>query len=57
MRHFLIVAGSIAGNFIAWTVITLLPVHPAIILALAIVSGVLMIYCIVHFTTIEDKHQ
>ncbi len=52
MRHFLIVVGSIAFNFIAWTVITLLPVHPAIILALAIVSGVLMIYCIVHFTTI-----
>ncbi len=57
MRHFFVVVGSIAGNFIVWTAITFLPVHPAIIIALAIASGVLMIYCIVHFTVIVDKHQ
>ena len=51
MRHFLTVAGSIAGNFISMDGDNFIAVAPATILALAIVSGVLMIYCIVHFTS------
>jgi len=55
MKAFLAVAGPVAGNFIAWTVITLLPVHQGIILALAIASGILMICGIIYFTRAVDK--
>ena len=47
--------GPVAGNFIAWTLITLLPVHQGIILALAIASGILMICGIIYFTRAVDK--
>ena len=47
MKVFLAVAGPVAGNFIAWTLITLLPVHPMILFVLAIASGILMISGIV----------
>ena len=57
MKEFFAVAGPVAGNFIAWSLITLLPVHPMIIFALVIVSGVLMLYCIVHFRGTADKDQ
>jgi hypothetical protein len=57
MRQFLAVAGPVAGNFIAWYLITLLPVHPMITFALAIASGVLMLYGIVYFRNIADKDQ
>jgi hypothetical protein len=40
---FLCVAGPFIGNFVAWSLITFLPVHPFILFALAISSGVLMI--------------
>jgi hypothetical protein len=55
MKDFFAVAGPVAGNFIAWTLITFLPVHPMILFVLAIASGVLMIWGIVHFTRTVDK--
>ena len=57
MRQFFAVAGPVAGNFIAWSLITLLPVHPMIIFTLVIASGVLMLYGIVYFGKIVDKDQ
>jgi len=57
MRQFFAVAGPVAGNFIAWSLITLLPVHPMIIFALVIASGVLMLCGIVYFRKIADKDQ
>jgi hypothetical protein len=55
MKVFLAVAGPLAGNFIAWTFITLLPVHPMIIFVLAIASSILMICGIIYFTRAVDK--
>jgi hypothetical protein len=55
MKVFLAVAGPVAANFIAWTLITLLPVHPMILFVLAIVSGILMISGIVYLTRAVDK--
>jgi hypothetical protein len=49
MRHFLVVVGSIALNFILWMGITYLPVPQMIILLLSIASGCLMIYIMVRF--------
>jgi hypothetical protein len=49
MRHFLLVTGAVAGNFILWSLITELPVHPMIIFCLAIAVGCLMIYVMVHY--------
>jgi hypothetical protein len=57
MRHFFAVVGPLAGNFIAWALITLLPVHPVIMFSLVIASGVLMLYGIVYFTRLVDKAQ
>ena len=48
MRHFLTVVGAVAGNFILWSLITILPVHSMIIFCLAIAVGCLMLYVIVH---------
>jgi len=55
MKVFFAVAGPVAGNFIAWTLITLLPVHPMILFGLAIASGILMICGISYFTRAVDK--
>jgi hypothetical protein len=55
MRQILAVAGPVAGNFIAWSLITLLPVHPMIIFILVIASGVLMLYGIVYFGKTAGK--
>jgi len=41
--------GPVVGNFIVWAVINYLAVHRLIIFALAIMSGVLMIYAMAHF--------
>jgi hypothetical protein len=49
MRHFLVVVGSIALNFILWSVITYLPVPQMIIILLSIAVGCLMIYIMVAF--------
>ena len=54
MRHFLSVVGAVAGNFILWSLITILPVHAMIIFCLAIVVGCLMLYTIVHFGKAAD---
>jgi hypothetical protein len=57
MKQFFAVVGPVTGNFIAWAVITLLPVHPMITFTLAIASSVLMLYGIVYFTRLVDKAQ
>ena len=55
MRHFLVVVGAVAGNFILWGLITILPVHSMIIFCLAIATGCLMLYTIVHFGKTADN--
>ncbi len=55
MRHFLLVTGAVAGNFILWSLITELPVHAMIIFCLAIAVGCLMIYVMVHFGKAADN--
>ena len=55
MKKFLAVAGPVVGNFVAWTLISYLPVHSTIIFALVITSGVLMIWALVHFGKTMDK--
>ena len=55
MRHFLSVVGAVAGNFILWSLITILPVHSLIIFGLAIAVGCLMLYVIVHFGKASDN--
>jgi len=49
MRHFLLVVGVVAGNFILWGLITKLPVPDIIIFGLAIAVGCLMIAVMLHF--------
>jgi hypothetical protein len=55
MRHFFVVTGAVAGNFILWSLITELPVHPMITFSLAIAVGCLMIYVMVHFGKKADN--
>lgn len=55
MRQVLAVGGPIVGNFVAWTLIGMLPVHPIVIFALVIMSGVLMICAMVYFGKTKDK--
>jgi hypothetical protein len=54
MRHFLLVTGSVTGNFILWMLITKLPMPDIIVFSLAIAIGCLMIYVMVHFGTKKD---
>jgi hypothetical protein len=49
MRHFLVVVGAVAGNFILWSLITKLPVPDIVLFGLAIAIGCLMLYVIVRF--------
>jgi hypothetical protein len=55
MRQMLAVVGPIVGNFVAWTLINMLPVHSLVIFALAVMSGVLMLYGMVHFRKTMGK--
>ena len=55
MRHFLSVAGVVAGNFVLWSLITILPVHAMIMFCLAIAVGCLMISVMVHIGKAPDK--
>jgi hypothetical protein len=57
MRKFLAVVGPLVGNFVAWTLISMLPVHPIVIFGLVIMSGVLMIYAMVYFGKKMDKES
>ena len=43
MREFLAVVGPLVGNFVAWTLISYLPVHPFVIFILVIMTGVAMV--------------
>ena len=43
MRQFLSVLGPLVGNFVLWTVISYLPVHPIVIFILVIMTGVAMV--------------
>jgi hypothetical protein len=54
MRHFLLMSGTIVGNFILWALITILPVHAMIMFCLAIGVGCLMIAVMVHFGKAGD---
>ena len=56
MRHFLLVTGTVLGNFILWSLITKLPVHAMIIFCLVIAVGCLMLFTIVHFGKAKDKN-
>jgi hypothetical protein len=55
MRHFLLVTGTVLGNFILWSLITKLPVHAMVIFCLVIAVGCLMIYVMVRFGKRSDK--
>ena len=55
MRHFSSVVGAIIGNFVVWSLITTLPVHPLIIFCLVIAVGCLMLYVIVRFGKTPDN--
>ena len=57
MKRFLGVAGPVVGNFVAWALITQLPVHSTIIFALVITSGLLMIWALAHFAKTTDKES
>ena len=46
---------AVGGNFVAWALISMLPVHSLIIFALVITSGVLMIWALAHFAKTKDK--
>jgi hypothetical protein len=54
MRHFWVVVGAVAGNFILWSLITKLPVPDIILFCLAIAVGCLMLYVIVRFGEEKD---
>jgi hypothetical protein len=49
MRHFWVVVGAVAGNFILWLLITKLPAPDIVLFGLAIAIGCLMLYVIVRF--------
>jgi len=55
MRHFLLMSGTIAGNFILWALITKLPVHFMVLFCLVIAVGCLMIFVMAHFGKAADK--
>lgn len=57
MKKFLSVVGPVVGNFIAWALITKLPVHSTIIFALVITSGLLMITVMIHLRRPMNKIQ
>jgi hypothetical protein len=54
MRHFLLVSGTIAANFIVWALITVLPIHPFIMFCLAVGMGCLMIYLLIRIGRLGD---
>jgi ABC-type phosphate transport system permease subunit len=55
MRHFLSVVGAVIGNFVLWSLITKLPVHPIILFGLVIAVGCLMLYVIVRSGQAPDN--
>ena len=55
MRHFLLMTVILVGNFILWSLITVLPVHPMIMFCLAIGVGCLMIYLMVRIGKAADN--
>ncbi len=55
MRHFLLVSGTVLGNFILWAFISFLPIHSLIIFFIAIAVGCLMIAILVHFGKRPDR--
>jgi hypothetical protein len=57
MRHFLTVVGAIAGNFILWALVTVLPVHVIIIFGLVVAVGCLMLFVIVRSGQAPDKNS
>jgi hypothetical protein len=57
MRHFLLVTGTIVGNFIVWALITMLPIHPFIMFCLAVGGGCVMISLLVRIGKMGDPRS
>ncbi len=55
MRHFFFFFFTVAGNFILWSLITVLPVHAMIMFCLAVAVGCLMIYLLVRIGKTADN--
>ena len=57
MRHFVLMTSAVAGNFVLWALITILPVHAMIMFCLVIAVGCLMIYVMVRFGQAADNDE
>ena len=57
MRRFWAVVGPFALTFVFWWVITIIAMPAAILLILVVISGVLMLFEIMYFQKIANKHQ
>ena len=57
MRRFLAIVGPIVALFVFWTVITIIPIHSLLLLALVTFSGVVLMWGIVYFGKTADKNQ
>ncbi len=55
MRQLLSVGIPVIGNFVLWTLITIMPVHSLIQFALVTLVGILMIYSLSHFARRPSK--
>jgi hypothetical protein len=49
--------GAVVGNFVLWSLITILPVHTMIMFCLVIAVGCLMIYVMVRFGQAADNDE
>jgi len=56
MKQFLAMAGPIAVNLVFWSVITILPLHPVILLILVVGSTTFMMFGIVYLQKKADKN-
>lgn len=57
MKRFLAVVGPLAGNFIAWWLITRLPMNDMILLVLAIASPSLILYGMMYLNRPVDEDE
>ena len=56
MKQFLAIAGPIAANLVFWSVITILPLHPVLLLVLVVGSTIFMMFGIVYLQRKADKN-
>ena len=57
MRQFLSVVGPLVGNFVVWTVVSYLPVHPIVVFILVIMSGVAMVSVMAYLVNKERPEK